>query len=123
MPGQGKQPPFGVSPASSPTANRGHEAAALQRLGSIVNSLAELIPLAGATSDIGKVILDVLPKLNKLVPPGSVSPASAKANIDQMAMKNTQQNQQMQALKQQQAGAGGAPGGGQAPPAQMPRAA
>ncbi len=112
---------MGVSSASSPTQNRGHEAAALQRLGSIVNSLAELIPLAGATSDVGKAVMDALQKLTKLVPPGSVSPASAKNNIEQMAMKNTQQNQQMQALKQQQAGGQGAPQGG--PPAQMPRAA
>ena len=117
----GQAPPFGVSPASGPTQNKGHEAAALQRLGSIVNSLAELIPLAGATSDVGKAVMDALQKLTKLVPPGSVSPASAKNNIEQMAMKNTQQNQQMQALKQQQAG--GQPGAPAVPPAQMPRAA
>ena len=61
-------------------------------------------------------------------PPGSVTPASAKNNIEQMAMKNAQQNQQMQALKAQQAGQGaqGGQGGAQQPaqmPPQMPRAA
>ena len=76
--------------------------------------------MAGATTDIGKACLDALNKLVKFVPAGSVSPASAKNNIEQMAMKNAQQNQQMQALKQQQ--------GGQQPPAQqmpgmMPKAA
>lgn len=115
------QPPFGVSPASGPTPNKGLEAAALQRLGSIVKQLTDLLALTGAMSDTGKAVLDVLPKLTKLVPPGSVSPASEKNNIEQMAMKNTQQNQQMQALKQQQMQ--GAQGGGGQPPAQMPRAA
>ena len=57
----------------------------------------------------------------KMVPPGSVTPASAKNNIEQMAMKNAQQNQQMQALQAQRAG-GGQPGQPQMPP-QMPRAA
>jgi len=93
----------------------------LQRLGSVVKQLTELLALSGAMSDVGKAVLDVLPKLTKLVPPGSVTPASEKNNIEQMAMKNTQQNQQMQALKQQQMQA--AQGGGQQQPAQMPRAA
>jgi hypothetical protein len=62
--------------------------------------------------------------LVKYVPSGSVTPASAKNNIEQMAMKNAQQNQQMQALKAQQAG-GQQPGGqpGAAGPPQMPKAA
>ena len=57
--------------------------------------------MAGATSEIGKACLDALNKLVKYVPAGSVSPAAQKNNIEQMAMKNQQQNQQMQALKQQ----------------------
>ncbi len=122
QPGQGGQPPFGVSPASGPTPNKGLEAAALQRLGSITKQLTELLSLSGAMSDVGKVVLEVLPKLTKLVPPGSVSPASEKNHIEQMQMKNTQQNSQMQALKAQQMQQAGQGGGGQ-PPAQMPRAA
>jgi hypothetical protein len=53
--------------------------------------------------------------LVKYVPAGSVTPASAKNNIEQMAMRNAQQNQQMQALKAQ------AQQGQQ--PAQAPKAA
>ena len=70
---------------------------------------------------MGQAVFEAMKKLMKFVPPGSVTPASAKNNIEQMAMKNAQQNQQMQALKQQQGG-GGQPG---APPmpAQMPKAA
>ena len=102
--------PFGQSAATGPTPNKGFEAAAAQRLGLVIKQLEELIPMAGATSEIGKACLDALNKLVKYVPPGSVNPAAAKNNIEQMAMKNAQNNQQMQAIKQQSAG-GGQPGG------------
>ena len=107
---QQQQAPFGSSPATGPTPNKGFEAAAAQRLGLVIKQLEELIPMAGATSEIGKACLDALNKLVKYVPPGSVNPAAAKNNIEQMAMKNAQNNQQMQAIKQQSAG-GGQPGG------------
>ena len=55
----------------------------------------------------------------KHVPAGAVTPAAAKNNIDQMAMKNTQNMAQMQQLR---AGAS-QPGQGAPPPAQMPKAA
>ena len=87
----------------------------MQRLGLVIKQLEEIIPLAGASSDIGKAALDALNKLVKHVPSGSVTPASAKNNIEQMAMRNAQQGQQMMALKQQ------AMQGQQ--PAQMPKAA
>ena len=72
--------------------------------------------MAGAASDIGKACLDALNKLVKFVPAGSVTPAAQKNNIEQMAMRNAQQNQQMQALKQQrmQGEQGGAQQPGQA---------
>lgn len=111
---QQPQAPFGSSPATGPTQNKGFEAAAAQRLGVIVKQLEELIPMAGAASDIGKAALEALTKLVKFVPPGSVTPASQKNNIEQMAMKNAQQNQQMQAIKAQQMQ--GAQGGGQPQP-------
>ncbi len=125
--GQPPQPPFGASPVTGPTPNRGYEAAAAQKLGLIVKQLTEVLSLAGVGSDVGKEVLKALNSLAKLVPSGSVSPAAEKNNIESMAMKNAQGNQQMQALKQQMMGgqAGAPPGGappGAAPP-QMPRAA
>ena len=112
---QPQQPPSGVSPATGPTPNKGYEAAAAQRLGLVIKQLEELIPMAGATTDIGKACLDALNKLVKFVPAGSVSPASAKNNIEQMAMKNAQQSQTMKSMSP---GGGGAGGGqpGAAPP-------
>lgn len=100
---QQPQAPFGQSAATGPTQNKGFEAAAAQRLGLVVKQLEELIPLAGATSDIGKAALDALTKLVKFVPSGSVTPAAAKNNIDQMAQRNAQNNQQMQAIRAQSA--------------------
>lgn len=109
--------PFGTPNATGPSPNLGYEAAGLQRLGSIVKQLEELIPLLGATNDAGKACLDALNKLVKFVPPGSVTPASERNQIEQMMMRNTQNNQQMQALRAAPMGQPAA-----APP-QMPKVA
>ena len=119
---QQQQAPFGASPATGPTPNKGFEAAAAQRLGLVIKQLEELISMSGATSEVGQAALKMLNIGVKLVPAGSVTPAAQKNNIEQMAMKNTQQNQQMQALKQQrmqgEGGQGGQGGGAQPPGAQ-----
>jgi len=105
---QQPQAPFGQTSAVSPTANKGHEAAGLQALGLVVQKMTEIIPLVSAGSDIGQAILDALKKLSKFVPAGSVTPASQRNQLEQMAMKQGQNNQQMQALAQmRQQGAGG----------------
>ena len=72
--------------------------------------------MSGATSEVGQAALKMLNIGVKLVPAGSVTPAAQKNNIEQMAMKNTQQNQQMQALKQQRMQGEGGQGGGAQPP-------
>ena len=116
---QQPQAPFGASPATGPTPNKGFEAAAAQRLGLVIKQLEELISMSGATSEVGQAALKMLNIGVKLVPAGSVTPAAQKNQIESMAMKNAQQNQQMQALKQQRMqGAGGAQQPGQ--PGQQP---
>jgi len=97
---QQPQAPFGQTSAVSPTPNRGHEAAGLQALGLVVQKLTEVIPLVGAGSDVGQAVLDALKKLSKFVPSGSVTPASQKNQLEQMAMRQGQNNQQMKALAQ-----------------------
>ena len=57
----------------------------------------------GAASEHGRDVLKALNILVKLVPAGSVSPASETNQIQNMVMKNAQQNQQMQALQQMRA--------------------
>lgn len=115
---QPQSAPFGTTPATGPTPNRGFEAAGLQRLGSVVKQMEELIPLVGAASEPGREILKALNILVKLVPAGSQSPAAQRNNIEQMAMRNVKDNQQMQMLQQQRMqsaqGGQGQPGQGQA---------
>lgn len=100
---QQPQAPFGASPATGPTPNKGFEAAAAQRLGLVIKQLEELVSMAGATSEIGQGVLKMLNIGVKLVPSGSVNPAAEKNNIEQMAMRNAQQNQQMKQLQAQRA--------------------
>lgn len=96
-----------------PTPNKGMEAAGLQRLASVLKQLEELVPMFGSGTEPGQAVLKALNSLAKHVPPGSVTPASERSNIEQMAMRNTQANQSMQALRQ---------GGGAGGPPAMPQA-
>ena len=73
----------------------------------------------GSGTEPGAAVLKAISSLSKYVPPGSVTPAQTKNVLDSAQLQNTQNNQQMAALKQrmmqaQQGGQGGAPGG--APP-------
>ncbi len=114
--GQPPQPPFGSTPATGSTPNRGLEAAGLQKLGVVVKQLEGLIAELGATSEPGQAVLKALNSLVKFVPAGSVTPAAQKNSIEAQQRGFAQNNQQMQALKQRMMqGQGGAPGGGQQP--------
>jgi len=97
----------------SPTSNRGGEAAALQVIGKVIDLLGHAMTQAGASSEIGKQIVEIMNKLHKIVPPGSTSPAGQKNVMDQAQLRHAQQNpmaQQMRAMQAQKAGGGG--GGG-----------
>ena len=113
--GQPAQPPFGQTPATGATPNKGYEAAGLQELGVIVKQMEKILPQVGASSDVGKAVLDCLNKLVKFVPAGSVTPAAQKNSIEaqQRTMaQNNQQAQAVQAMRQKQ----GQPQGGQPQP-------
>ncbi len=106
---QPQQPPFGAQPAAGATPNNGYKAAGLQKLGVLIDGLATLIPMLGATSDEGKDVIDAVRKLGKHIQPGAVSPASQKNTLQQMMMKaqqNGQVGQQLQAQRMQQAQGG-----------------
>ena len=112
---QPQQPPFGQTPATGSTPNKGYEAAGLQKLGVIVKQMESALPEVGASSDVGKAILECLNKLVKFVPAGSVTPAAQKNSIEAQMRNAAQNNAQMQAVQQmRQQGAGG----GQQPPGQ-----
>lgn len=117
--------PFGQSPVTGPTPDKGMQAAALQRAGIISKMLMDLLNMAGPSGDIGKDAMKCLQIINKHLPSGSVTPAGERNQLDKMQMQNTQQNSQMQALKQGQGQPPGAPGAQKppAPPAQPGMAA
>ena len=98
---QPQQPPFGATPATGATPNKGYEAAGLQKLGVVVKQLEGLVAEFGASSDPGKAVLDCLNKLVKFVPAGSVTPAAQKNSIEAQQRQMAQNNQQTQALMQQ----------------------
>jgi len=91
----------------------------MQKLGVALQNLQDALPLLGANSEPGQALLDMIKKLAKFVPPGSMTPAANRNQLEATAMKQGQNNQQMQMLKQMQAqkmqGAGG--------PQQQPKAA
>lgn len=106
--GQPPQPPFGQTSATGSTPNKGFEAAGLQKLGVVVKQMEGMLPEVGASSDVGKAILECLNKLVKFVPAGSVTPAAQKNSIEAQMRAAAQNNQQMQAVQQmRQQGAGG----------------
>ena len=109
--GPGKQAPFGNSGATQPTPNAGMEAAALQRVGVVIKQVQDIMQMVGADSEPGKDLLKALNILVKMVPSGNVSNASERNMLEQSLMRNTQNGQQQQMLKQSQA---------QKPPAGQP---
>ena len=116
MPPQGAGgAPMGSTGAVSPTPNRGGEAAAMQIMSVVAQHLTQALSHAGATSELGGKILDLLQKVSKMAPPGSSSPAGQKNVMDQAQLRNAQQNQmaqQMRARMMQGGGGGGPPGAG-----------
>ena len=111
--GPAQQAPFGSSPATGPTPNRGYEAAAVQRLGVALKQIEQILPLAGSGSPLGKDLLKAINILAKHVPEGAVTPAAEQQSVQRMAQQN-QQNQMMQQRMRQPGAPGGAqPGGAQ----------
>lgn len=95
---------MGSSQATQPTANHGYEIAAQQGMGVIEQALTRLLPMVGASSEMGKDILSMLKLTSKHVPPGSVTPAAAKNEMEKAQFGNLQNMAMMQRLRQQQMG-------------------
>lgn len=108
-PGGAKPPPFGSSPATQPTPNRGAEAAAMQKLAMGVKLIGDAMAQAGAASELGQNIMKHLQGLAKLVPVGGSTPTSDKNTLEQAQLKNAQQNQMMQQMQAQRAQAAAKP--------------
>jgi hypothetical protein len=83
----------------------------MQRLGLVVKQLTDILPLVGVGSEPGKDVLKALNMLAKHVPPGAVTPAGEKQQLENMQTRNAQNNQQMQMMRQRMMQGGGGPGG------------
>ena len=85
-------------------------------MGAALQNLTDALPLLGASSEPGQALLDMIKKLAKFVPPGTMTPAANRNQLEATAQKQGQNNQQMQALKaMQMKGGGGQPQPGAQP--------
>ena len=101
---QERQPPAGsTGGATTATANRGNETAAVKQVGLIIDGLTGALPLAGPGSELGKAILESIRRLAPFVPPGAVTPQDKINMIQSMAIQVQQQAQRIQAMRQGQA--------------------
>lgn len=107
------KPPFGSTPSVTPTPNPGLEVAGVQRLGVVLRMLTETLPMVGATSEVGKSVLNAIKDIAKHVKPGSVTPAGEANQLQKAQLQNAQNASILQRLRAGQAGpgAGGPPGG------------
>jgi hypothetical protein len=119
-PQPGNQPPFGTTPVTGPSPNKGYEAQALQQLGLIVKRMAEILPLVGATSEIGQAVMKSMQSLAKHVPAGASNNVAERNTLEKMALQNRQNGEMQQQLQQRmmQGGGGGQPAA--MPPGGMP---
>jgi hypothetical protein len=76
-----------------------------------VKLLESALAKVGATSPIGDAVMKALNGLAKHIPPGTVSPAGEQNEIQNMAMRNVQQQGQVAAMRGA-GGGGGPPGAG-----------
>ena len=87
----------------------------MQQLGLVVKALTDILQKVGAGSEPGQAVLKAINALSKFVPPGSVSPAGERNQLESMQMKAAQNNQQMQAMRAKQMQGGAAPPPGAQP--------
>ena len=88
----------------------------MQRVGVIVKQMAEILPMVGATTELGAALMKAMTALGKHVPPGTTDNVAERNAIEKMAMQNAQQGKMVQQMR------GAQPGQGAAPPQPMPMA-
>lgn len=108
QPGQSPQMATGATPASTPSPNRGLEAAALAKLAVHTQALQQLLMAFPVGSDAAKEIRDAVGKLAKLVPSGSVSQGVMMSEAQKALFQQRQQQPQIAAMRAAQTG-GAAP--------------
>lgn len=108
-PGQGT----GASPATQPTANRGIQAAAMARIGNVVQMLHMIAAALGPGHEAERQVMQAITALSKAVPAGSASEGLLRADLQKMQMQQRQNSANAMTMRQ----GGQPPGGPTAPPA------
>jgi hypothetical protein len=110
------QPPFGASPLTMPTPNRGNENAARAAVRGAVGVLQGSLKDAGIGTPLADGIMKAIEGLSKLVKEGDVSPGAQNTQMQKFMMEQRQMAPLLAALAQSK-GAGAGAGG---PPAMPP---
>ena len=96
-----------------PVPNRGIQAAAMAKLGNVVQMLHMIAAAVGPGSEGSNEITKAITILSKIVPPGSMSQGLMSADLQKMQAQQRQNQMNMLAMKNQ----GGAPPPAPPPPA------
>ncbi len=97
-------PGTGAGPATQPVANRGIQAAALARIGNVVQMLHMIAAALGPGHEAEKAVMTAITSLSKAVPPGAASEGLMRADLQKLAMQQRQNTGNVMAMR----GAGGA---------------
>ncbi len=117
MPGQ---PPFGPSPTTMPTPNRGHQAAGLAQVAVAVRILEKALPMLGAESEPGGIVMKTITNLAKLVPQGSTSQGVENQAMQGLMQQQKQEQPMLQVMRSMGQGGAGQPPGGASPSGEPP---
>lgn len=118
------QPPFGSSPMTAPTPNRGMQGEGLALVAEAKRMLEKAVsmPGLGAETDIGQAILKSLESIGKVLPEGTVTPGMQNAGMQQWMQQARRDGPQANIIAALQGGAGAGagapppPGAGAPPP-------
>lgn len=89
----------GVSPATTPSPNRGLEAAALAKLAVYVQGMQVLLAVMPAGSDIARDVREAINKIAKHVPPGAISQGIQMTEAQKNLMQQRQEAPQIAAMR------------------------
>jgi len=92
---------MGSSPATGATQNLGQQAKGLQAAAAIVDGLAMIVPLVGASSPLGQSLTKAMLDIGKHIPPGAATEQGKTNQLQSQMMKQQQMRPQLAAMRSQ----------------------
>ena len=90
----------GASPATQPAGNRGIQAAAMARIGNVVQMLHVIAAALGPSNEAEKHVMQAITALSKAVPAGAASEGLLRADLQKMQMAQRQNQANAMAMRQ-----------------------